>query len=84
MKTLIKELRAQFSIKEWIDAIKQAVKELFMQWSVKEWVHAFFVYVPTANAKSIKSGYKTIPGGSSDEIFKALTKFQKEVSSGIN
>jgi hypothetical protein len=73
MKTLFKEIRAQFTLSEWIDAMKQAIKELFNQWSIKEWVYAFFVYVPTANGVRPKVGARLVyPGGTSEEIYNDL------------
>lgn len=47
MKTLLKEIRAQFSLNEWLSAMKQGAKEL---------LPAFFCYIPTAHAKSVKGG----------------------------
>lgn len=74
---LLKEIRAQFSINEWIDAIKQGIKELFNQWSISEWAKAFFAYMPTATGKRIKAGARLVSkGGTSEEIFNAIKKLQ--------
>jgi len=76
---LLSEFRAQFSLREWLCAMKQGVKELMPQISLKEWIAAFLFYVPTANKPRISGKYKTIPGGTSDEIYNALTNLQKEM-----
>ena len=49
-------------LKIYIEIIRGVVKlysEFSSQFSLKEWLHAFFCYVPTANAKRIKGGYRT-------------------------
>ena len=52
--SLLSEFRAQFSLREWLCAMKQGVKEL---------IPAFFTYIPTAHCKTIKGGAKlTQPG----------------------
>lgn len=77
MKNLLTELRAQFSIREWLDAMKQGIKELFNQWSVREWIAAFLFYVPTAHCTSVKPGAKLLhAGGTSTEIYNALVKMK--------
>jgi hypothetical protein len=40
--------------------------------------------MPTANGQRIKGGFRTIKGGTSAEIFTALTKLQKEVKGERN
>ena len=76
---LLSEIKSQFNLREWLDAIKQGIKELFNQWSISEWAKAFFAYMPTATGKRINGKVRTINGGTSSEIFDALTKLQKEV-----
>jgi len=72
MKTLFKELRAQFSLTEWLQAMKQGIKELFNQWSLREWTLAIFCYMPTATGKRVSGSVRTIPGGTPNEIHSAL------------
>ena len=81
---LLTEFKQQFILKEWIDAMKQGIKELFHQWSFSELLKSFFAYMPTATGQRIKGGFRTIKGGTSDEIFTALTKLQKEVKGERN
>jgi hypothetical protein len=81
---LLTEFKQQFTLNEWINAMKQGIKELFNQWSFSEFAKAFFAYMPTATGQRIKGGFKTIKGGTSDEIFTALTKLQKEVKGERN
>ena len=76
MKNLLLELRAQFSLREWLCAMKQGVKELIPQINLREWVAAFLFYVPTANKPRISGKYRTIPGGTSDEIYNALKQLK--------
>lgn len=74
----LSELRAQFSVREWLDAMKQGIKELFNQWSVREWTLAIFCYYPTATGVKPKAGARTISNGSTPtEIYSALIKLQQ-------
>jgi len=75
---LLTEIRAQFSISEWLHAMKQGIKELFNQWSLREWLCAFFAYYPNATGKRVSGSVRTIPGGTPNEIYQALTNLQKQ------
>ena len=54
MKNLLSEFRAQFSLREWLCAMKQGVKEL---------IPAFFTYIPTAHCIKPKAGAKLTQQG---------------------
>lgn len=74
---LLSEIKSQFNLREWLDAIKQGIKELFNQWSISEWAKAFFAYMPTATGVKPKGGAKLMyQGGTSDEIFTTLNKLK--------
>jgi len=62
---LFTELRAQFSIREWLNAMKQGIKELFNQWSIREWTLAIFCYFPNAHGVKPKAGAKLSQPGES-------------------
>lgn len=82
---LLSEIRAQFSLNEWLSAMKQGVKELRTQINLREWIAAFLFYVPTAHAKRMKGGYRTVSkGGTAEQIHSALVLMQYQLKNGSN
>jgi len=78
---LLLEFRKQFSLREWLCAMKQGVVELRPQINLKEWIAAFLFYVPTAGKSTPKAGAKLTQQGeqlSFNERFNYLKQLKYE------